>query len=167
MIVLVTDASLERWSWLELRNGKVTTDGHGVAANPNDIFPDIVKKLEIYYKELYTILVAFRQTRDEGRTDIDITLVGDSQAVIGSLRKRMGPEGAWWMIDEIILIVKTCRWGLALKWIESDGNVAHSATHCEEITKYRTARSWLVSQSEEYPHATGGNGKRNIEGKLV
>ena len=165
--VLVTDASLERWSWLELRNGKVTTDGHGVAANPNDTFPDIVKKLEIYYKELYTILVALRKVRDEGRTDIDVTLVGDSQAVIGSLRKRMGPEGSWWMIDEIVFIVTACRWGLILKWVESDGNVAHSATHCERITEYRTTRSWLVSQSKEYPPATGGNGKRDINGKLM
>ena len=166
-VVLVTDASLDRWSWLELVNGSIKSGVDGTPENPNDAFPDTVAKLEIYYKELYTILEAFRRCRDAGRTDIDITLVGDSQAVIGSIRKRMGPEGAWWMIDEIVFIVTTCRWGLGLKWVESDGNAAHPATHREKLTAYRTARSWLVSQSVDYPPAVGGNGKRDINGKLI
>ena len=166
-VVLVTDASLDRWSWLELVNGSIKSGVDGTPENPNDVFPDTVAKLEIYYKELYTILEAFRRCRDAGRTEIDITLVGDSQAVIGSIRKRMGPEGAWWMIDEIVFIVTTCRWGLGLKWVESDGNAAHPATHREKLTAYRTARSWLVSQSVDYPPAVGGNGKRDINGKLI
>ena len=86
---------------------------------PHDVFPINVKDLEIYYKELYTVLVAFRGLKNEGRRDVDITLVGDSTAVIGSIRKRMGPEGAWWMIDEIVLIAAEGRWGLSLKWVES------------------------------------------------
>ena len=166
-VILVTDASWDRWSWLEMLVAKVTTDANGILENANDVFPTNVETLEIYYKELYTVLVALRALRDKGRTDVDVTLVGDSQAVIGSIRKRMGPQGAWAMIDEIILIVTTCRWGLVLKWVESDGNVAHSATHLEKITKYRTERSWLVSQSDEYPPAAGGNAKRDIEGKLI
>ena len=28
-------------------------------------------------------------------------------------------------------------WGLDLRWVESDGNVAHSATHDEPLTQYR------------------------------
>ena len=176
--VLVTDASEPRWSWLEMRDGEVTRDAKGTVHNPNDVFPAVpdnetpkadttVAALAIYYKELFTVLLAFRALAKEGRTNVDITLVGDSQAVIGSIRRKMGPEPAWWMLDEIIDLVTANGWGLVLKWVESDGNVAHSATHVETITAYRTARSWLVSQSDDYPPAVGGNAKRDREGKII
>lgn len=161
VVVIVTDASEPRWSWLEMEKGEVAN-----GLNPNGEFPTHVAGLAIYYKELFTVLVAFRALQALGRIEIDITLVGDSQAVIGSINRKMGPEGAWWMIDEIVAIVTENRWGLALKWVESDGNVAHSATHLEKITQYRTQRSWLVSQSDEYPPADGGNAKRDREGAL-
>ena len=127
-----------------MRDGEVTRDVRGTAHNPNDVFPAVpdsetpkadttVAFQAIYYKELYTVLLAFRAVAKEGRTNIDITLVGDSQAVIGSIRRKMGPEPSWWMLDEIIDLVTANGWGLVLKWVESDGNVAHSATHTRRV----------------------------------
>ena len=167
IVTLVTDASDERWSWLEMRNGMVITDERGLNINPNDTFPGDIAKLTIYYKELYAVLLALRALAESGRRDVDIALVGDSQAVIGSLLKRMSPEAAWVMIDEIIELIVTNGWGINLKWVESDGNVAHSATHMETITAYRTTRSWAVATCSTYPQPDGGTGKRNREGKLV
>ena len=104
----------------------------------------------------YAILVALRQLDTEGVTSADIYLVGDSKACIGSLRKRLAPQPAWWMLDEIMSLFEKNDWGLELRWVESDGNVAHSATHDELITDYRTQRSWLVATSVEYPPPEGG-----------
>ena len=122
---------------------------------------------KIYYKELYTIVVALRALAKSGRRNVDVILVGDNQAVIGSLRKRMAPEQAWNMIDEIIRLVLENGWGIDLRWVESDGNVAHLATHEEKITAYRTDRSWKVATCEKYPPPVGGNGKRDIDGILI
>ena len=146
--VIVTDASMPTWSWVEMRDAKVVR-------NPSGTFPSTVAN-PIYYKEMYAILVALRQLDTEGVTSADIDLVGDSKACIGSLRKRLAPQPAWWMLDEIMSLFEKNDWGLELRWVESDGNVAHSATHDELITDYRTQRSWLVATSVEYPPPEGG-----------
>ena len=46
----------------------------------------------------------------DGVTDVDIVLVGDSKAVIGSLKKMMGPERSWEMLDVVWTLVKKNRW---------------------------------------------------------
>ena len=87
--------------------------------------------------------------------------------MIGSLRKRMGPPHAWWMLDEIEKILVENGYGFCAKYVESDGNVAHSATHNEKITSYRVGRSWAVATSNDYPPPEGGRGKRDRDGRLI
>ena len=123
-------------------------------------FPD--QTTAIYYKEMYAVLLALRAL--VGSDVRNIVLVGDNTAVIGSIRKRMAPEGAWAMLDEIENLIVSNGWGLVLKWVESDGNVAHSATHDESITEYREARTWRVMTEELYSEPIGGRGKRDIDG---
>ena len=80
---------------LELVKGRVTTNVFGVATNPHDVFPINVKDLEIYYKELYTVLVGFRGLKNEGRRNADIVLhfqeAGDPQVVLHPLPFIMPP----------------------------------------------------------------------------
>ena len=95
-----------------------------------------------------------------------MVLVGDSRAVIGSLSKLLAPPEAWAAIDEVEDICAGCQLSLVLKWVESDGNVAHSATHDEPITRYRRERSWLLATSPEYVAPLGGTGARDREGNL-
>ena len=96
-----------------------------------------------------------------------LVLVGDNMGVIGSIRKRIAPEAAWAMLDEIEEIIRRNQWGLDLRWVESDGNVAHSATHDELLTPYRTKRTWQVSVEEAYSEPEGGRGKRDIDRNLM
>ena len=155
-VVIVTDASDEKWSWLELEDGKIVGGNHSGAFPKEDHEDRVVDR--IYYKEFYTVVLAARELTKQGRKDIDVTLVGDSRAVMGSFNKGLCPQAAWWMIDELKELFKRGRWGASLKWVESDGNVAHSATHGERIEDYRVKRSWLVAVSDTYPPpAKGGN----------
>ena len=164
-VVLVTDASDDKWSWLMMRDGSVELGECGYV-NPSGTFPETVHPT-IYYRELYAVLLALRGLALRGVRGVQITLVGDSMAVIGSLRKRMGPPHAWWMLDEIEEILVENGYGFCAKYVESDGNVAHSATHNEKITAYRVGRSWEVATSSDYPPPKGGRGKRDRDGKLV
>ena len=66
------------------------------------------------------------------------------------------------MIDEIMALFDKNDWGLELRWVESDGNVAHSATHNEDLEQYRTERSWLVANSAVFPPPVGGL-KRSVK----
>lgn len=102
-----------------------------------------------------------------GKRGVDVTIVMDSQPVLGSIKKRMGPEPAWGFLDEVEEMIKANAWGIEVKWVESDGNVAHSATHAEPITGYRINRSWKVAMSEGYDAPEGGNVRRNREGEIV
>ena len=149
--VLVTDASDDKWSWLELTAGRVKQKVSGEDENPSGYFDETVRQWKIYYKELVTIVYMMQTLDAEGVTDIDIILVGDSKAVIGSLKKMMGPERSWTMLDIVWDLVRKNRWGLLFIWIESAGNVAHSATHNEAIEEYRVQRSWLVATTQGYP----------------
>ena len=63
----------------------------------------------------------------------------------------MGPERSWTMLEIVWDLVRKNRWGLLFIWIESAGNVAHSATHNEAIEEYRVQRSWLVATTQGYP----------------
>ena len=144
---IITDASMPLWSWVEMRDGKVLR-------NPSGSFPSTVAN-PIYYKEMYAILVALKQLDADGIRSADIFLVGDSKACIGSLSKRLAPEHAWAMIDENIELFGKNDWGLVLRWVESDGNVAHSATHEEKLEEYRIQRSWLVANSVVFPPPVG------------
>ena len=180
---IATDASDTAWSWTELVAGRVVRKAHGpfldLATDSSDTagswtervagkvvrkahgpFPD--QTTAIYYKEMYAVLLALRAL--VGSDVRNIVLVGDNTAVIGSIRKRMAPEGAWAMLDEIENLIVSNGWGLVLKWVESDGNVAHSATHDESITEYREARTWRVMTEELYSEPIGGRGKRDIDG---
>ena len=148
-VVIVTDASDGKWSWLEMDAGRV------VGGNPSGGFPKAGEKDsvvdKIYYKEFYAIILAARELALEGRKDIDLVLVGDSRAVIGSINKGLSPKAAWWMIDELKRLATEGGWGIQLKWVESDGNAAHPATHNEKQEQYRLERSWLVAIAEAYP----------------
>jgi hypothetical protein len=149
--ILVTDASDTKWSWLELVGGKVKQSPSGVDENPSGYFDETVRQWKIYYKELITVVLMLQALDSDGVTDVDIVLVGDSKAVIGSLKKMMGPERSWEMLDVVWTLVKKNRWGLQFIWVESAGNVAHSATHDEAIEAYRVQRSWVVATTEGYP----------------
>ena len=122
----------------------------GTEENPSGYFDQTMREWKIYYKELVTIVIMLQSLDADGVTDIDIVLVGDSKAVIGSVRKMMGPEQAWGMLDVVWHLVRKNRWGLKFVWVESAGNVAHSATHDEAIEEYRVQRSWLLATSEGY-----------------
>lgn len=165
-VVIVTDASDTKWSWLVMERGKVRRDGSGLYINPSGSFPSKVVD-RIYYKEMYAILLALEGIALEGVRNVEVTLVGDSKAVIGSLSKLLAPPDAWWMMDKIEELCLANGFSLNTKWVESDGNVAHSATHDELITEYRSDRSWLIAESEIYVQPEGGRGKRNREGQLV
>ena len=155
-VIIVTDASDEKWSWLEMEDGKIVGENHS-GSFPKGDHKDMVCD-RIYYKEFYTVVLAARELTKQGREDIDVTLVGDSRAVMGSFNKGLCPQAAWWIIDELKELFRRGRWGACLKWVESDGNVAHSATHDERIEEYRVKRSWLVVVSDTYPPpAKGGN----------
>ena len=158
-IVLVTDASQDKWSWVMMVSGRATE-------NPSGVFPTTVAP-HIYYKEMYAVVLGLKELVKRGLRGCNITLVGDSTAVIGSIRKRLAPEDAWPMIDEIIRLIVENEWGIDLKWVESDGNVAHSATHDETMTTYREERSWRVATEASYPPPEGGFGKRDRDGKLI
>jgi len=158
--IIVTDASDSKWSWVELLKG-------GVVRNPSDYFANDLAPQKIYYKELFAVLMALRTLRDEGVRNAKIFLVGDNKGVIGSLLKLLGPPAAWEMIDEVEEICMGMQYELCLRWVESDGNVAHSATHNEAITTYRTNRSWLLAGSESYVPPTDGTGPRDREGVLL
>ena len=54
------------------------------------------------------------------------------------------------MLDEIRKIVLENDWVPILKWVESDGNVAHSWTHDEELEDWREARTWALATSDSY-----------------
>ena len=149
--VFVTDASDDKWSWLEMAAGRVTQTASGEDENPSGYFDSVTRQWKIYYKELVTIVFMFQTLDAAGVTDVDIILVGDSKAVIGSLKKMMGPEKSWEMLDIVWALVRKNRWGLAFIWVESAGNVAHSATHDEAIEPGRVQRSWTVAMSEGYP----------------
>ena len=149
--ILVTDASDDKWSWLELTAGRVKQSGNGEDENPAGFFDNTLKQWKIYYKELVTVVIMLQTLDAGGVTDIDIVLVGDSKAVIGSLKKMMGPERSWEMLDVVWTLVRKNRWGLKFVWVESAGNVAHSATHDEAIEAYRVQRSWLVATTDGYP----------------
>ena len=149
--ILVTDASDTKWSWLELVEGRVKQSPSGADENPSGYFDETVRQWKIYYKELITIVLMMQALDASGVTDVDIVLVGDSKAVIGSLKKMMGPEKSWEMLDVVWTLVRKNRWGLQFIWVESAGNVAHSATHDEDIEAYRVQRSWVVATTEGYP----------------
>ena len=169
-VYIATDASDDKWSWVEMTGGRVFRNPSGSFpasdGKPQGPHPDMSTPLRyngaphpnkdtpIYYKELFAVLVALRAL--DGTAAGMIVLTGDNTGVIGSIRKRVAPEGAWAMLDEIEDIIRRNGWGLDLRWVESDGNVAHSATHNEDPTEYRTERSWLLATSEEYPPPVGG-----------
>ena len=69
--------------------------------NPSGYFDQTLREWNIYYKELVTIVIMLQSLDAAGVTDVDIVLVGDSKAVIGSLRKMMGPQKAWDMLDVV------------------------------------------------------------------
>jgi hypothetical protein len=162
---VITDASDVKWSWLVMQDGSVEL-GEGGYENPSGSFPDTVHPT-IYYRELYAVLLALRGLSKRGLRGIHVLLVGDSMAVIGSLGERMGPPHAWWMLDEIESILLQNGYGFSTRYVESDGNVAHSATHDEAITGYRIGRSWKVATHSEYPQPEGGRGKRDVNGALL
>ena len=54
------------------------------------------------------------------------------------------------MLDEIRKIVLKNEWVPILKWVESEGNVAHSWTHEEELENVREERTWALAISETY-----------------
>jgi len=158
-IYVVTDASDTKWSWVEMRDGRALR-------NPSGPFPADVACLQIYYKELHAVVLSLRALAREGVRNARVVLVGDSRAVMGSLSKLLAPPEAWAAIDEVEEICVSCQLGLVLKWVESDGNVAHSATHDEPITGYRRERSWLLATSPDYVAPPGGTGPRDREGNL-
>ena len=166
-LYVATDASDDKWSWLEMRDGRVLRNPSDSFApeddNPLGLYP--TRGTPIYYKELFAILVALRAL--DGTPAGMLVLAGDNTGVIGSLRKRIAPEAAWAMLDEIEEIIRRNHWGLDLRWVESDGNVAHSATHDETLTDYRINRTWKISVEEEYSEPEGGRGKRDIDGNLM
>ena len=146
-VYLCTDASETAWSWLEMKNGKVVRLPDG--SNPHGKFPVEIDGLKIFYKELYATLLALRELsgRHRGST---VVIVGDNRGVIGAINKMMGPEAAWPMLDEIRKIVLENEWVPILKWVESEGNVAHSWTHEEELENVREERTWALAISETY-----------------
>ena len=166
-LYIATDASDDKWSWVGMKEGRVVRNPSGhfpkKDENPLGVYPDA--DTPIYYKELFGVLMAMRAL--DGTAAGMVVLVGDNMGVIGSIRKRIGPEGAWEMLDEIEEIIKRNKWGLDLRWVESDGNVAHSATHDERLTMYRTSRTWQVSVEAAYSEPEGGRGKRDIDGNII
>lgn len=180
-VYIATDASDDKWSWVEMTGGRVVRNPSGTFpasdGKPQGPYPDMSTPLHyngvphpnkdtpIYYKELFAVLVALRAL--DGTAAGMIVLTGDNTGVIGSIRKRVAPEGAWVMLDEIEEIIRRNGWGLDLRWVESDGNVAHCATHDERVTVYRTNRTWQVCVEEAYSEPEGGRGKRDIEGNLI
>ena len=113
-----------------------------------------MSKLSIFYKELYATLEALRALAQAGHKHCNVVIVGDNRAVIGALNKMMGPEEAWPMLDEIRKLVEENAWSPVTRWVESDGNVAHSWTHEEKIETDREARTWLLAKSEVYVQST-------------
>ena len=82
-------------------------------------------------------------------------------AVIGSFGKRMSPPHAWGMLDEIEKIMMDKGYGFTTKYVESDGNVAHSATHDEKITHGVSRRAVLGRGDEQrVPPARGRSWKK-------
>jgi len=160
--VFVTDASDDKFSILELIDGDVERNA-GEPVNPSGRFENLgadealltnaqdMIRDRIYYKELYGLVLVARRLEKEGVRDINVTLVGDNRSVIGAGNKGVGPYEAWWMIDEITHLFEKNLWGYENKWVESDGNAAHSATHDEPLEEYRIQRSWVVAMSAEYP----------------
>ena len=61
-LYVVTDASDDKWSWLEMRDGRVLRNLSDSFApeddNPLGLYP--TRGTPIYYKELFAILVALR-----------------------------------------------------------------------------------------------------------
>jgi hypothetical protein len=47
------------------------------------------------------------------------------------------------------------KWDRNVKWIESAGNVAHSATHEQPLEEGRVKRSWVVLIAGTYPTTVG------------
>lgn len=134
---IVTDASDTKWSWVECDADKRT-----VLRNPSGEFTSEWKEHTIYYKEFVTIVWALRKLDSEGTyRDRHVVLLGDNRAVIGSIKKRLAPKGAWELIDEVEYLVKRNEWSFELRWVESAGNVAHSATHDEPLDGARLQRS--------------------------
>ena len=146
-VFICTDASETAWSWCELRCGKVVRLDNG--SNPHGKFPDGIDAMKIFYKELYATLLALRSLSGRHR-GCTVVIVGDNRGVIGAINKMMGPEAAWPMLDEIRKIILDNEWVPVLKWVESDGNVAHSWTHEEEIEDGREARTWVLATSDSY-----------------
>ena len=98
-------------------------------------------------------------------TDSLLTILENFASTVDNLNKTTSRINT--MLDEIEEIIRRNHWGLDLRWVESDGNVAHSATHDETLTGYRINRTWKLSVEEEYSEPEGGRGKRDIDGNLM
>lgn len=158
LCVLASDASggpTGRWSFCEMREGRVERDEKGRPINPSGIFAAEVPE-PIYYREAHSLLRALRRLASQNRRQLVVVVVIDSAAVFGSLLKRMVPHRAVATFAEIRALCVSMEWTLVPKWIESLGNVCDSATHLDlegrplPICRQRERRTWEVAMSESY-----------------
>ena len=152
-IYVCTDASESSWSWVQLVDGKCVRLPDG--KNPHGAFPKGIAELKIFYKELYATVMALKALKAAGHRNCNVIIVGDNRGVIGALSKMMGPPEAWAMLDEIRDMVRECNWSPITRWVESEGNVAHSWTHEEPIETERETRTWCLAVNEEYVPVEG------------
>jgi len=140
---LATDASKTRWSYLELVAGSVKIVD-GKPWNPSGVFEGSMIEYGIYYKELDAFTRALRDLAAQGRSRCKIVFALDNRAVIGAVLKLLGPVLVWKVLDELEKIVLDHEWSLELRWVDSESNAAHSATHEEALEEYRIRKTWEI-----------------------
>jgi len=140
---LATDASKTRWSYLELVAGSVKTVD-GKPWNPSGVFDVSMMEYGIYYKELNAFTRALLDLAVQGRRRCKIVCALDNRAVIGAVLKLLGPVLVWKVLDELEELVLEHEWSLELRWIDSESNAAHSATHEEALEEFRIRKTWEI-----------------------
>jgi hypothetical protein len=141
-LIGATDASDPKWSIVDF-----DTKTHRGKQVDHGWFSEILTSLAIYYKEmeaLCRLLEYYNTQADEVKLNCTITVAVDNMGVIGSVQKLMGPPLSWGWLDRIERICRQNIWRLDLRYVKSDANVAHSATHDEAWDEIRESETWDV-----------------------
>jgi hypothetical protein len=134
---MASDASDTKWSFLIIQEDGV------VATQESGRFDEHHRDAKIFVKEMVAVHFGLKRVLQAFPQSSHIIAICDNTAVVRGLTKMCSTQEVEQLVREIHGMCTGIR--LEMRWIESKGNVAHSATHDEDLDVARLQRTLNVA----------------------